>query len=140
MFHRRPLGLNTLSIDAGGSIARMASIEGFARALLIGIVPLVALEALGSKAAVAQTYLIGAFFTLAITLNFSLLDNWIKRRRVVLLSGVFLIAAALVLYVGSGLVFALGIGLRAAAASLFSVCLSLYIMDYIGKRALAHSD
>ena len=140
MFHRRPVGLNTLASDAGGSIARMASIEGFARAILIGIIPLVALEALGSKAAVAQTYLIGALFTLSITLNFSLLERWIKRRRVVLLSGFFLIAASLVLYAGSGLVFALGIGLRAAAASLFSVCLSLYIMDYIGKRELAHSE
>ena len=30
--------------------------------------------------------------------------------------------------------------MRAAAASLFSVCRSLYIMDYIGKRELAHSE
>ncbi len=140
MFHRRPLGLNTLATDAGGSIARMASVEGFSRAVLIGIVPLVALDALGSKAAVAQTYLIGALFTLAITLNFSLLEKWLQRRRVVLLSGCFLIGATIALYAGSGLVFALGIGMRAAAASLFSVCLSLYIMDYIGKRQLTHSE
>jgi MFS family permease len=140
MFHRRPVGLNTLATDAGGSIARMASIEGFSRALLIGIVPLVALDALGSKAAVAQTYLTGALFTLAITLNFNVLERLLKRRRVVLLSGLFLIGATIALYAGSGLVFALGIGMRAAAASLFSVCLSLYIMDYIGKRELAHSE
>ena len=140
MFHRRPLGLNTLATDAGGSIARMASVEGFSRALLIGIVPLVALETLGSKAAVAQIYLIGALITLAITLNFSVLERMLKRRRVVLLSGLFLIAASIALYAGNGLVFALGLGMRAAAASLFSVCLSLYIMDYIGKRELAHSE
>ena len=140
MFHRRPVGLNTLATDAGGSIARMASIEGFSRAVLIGIVPLVALDALGSKAAVAQTYLIGALFTLTITLNFSVLERLLHRRRVVLLSGLFLIGATIALYAGSGLVFALGIGMRAAAASLFSVCLSLYIMDYIGKRELTHSE
>jgi ACDE family multidrug resistance protein len=140
MFHRRPVGLNTLATDAGGSIARMASIEGFSRALLIGIVPLVALDALGSKAAVAQTYLIGALFTLTITLNFNVLERLLKRRRVVLLSGLFLIGATIALYIGDGLIFALGIGMRAAAASLFSVCLSLYIMDYIGKRELAHSE
>ena len=140
MFHRRPVGLNTLATDAGGSIARMASIEGFSRALLIGIVPLVALDALGSKAAVAQTYLIGALFTLTITLNFNVLEKLLKRRRVVLLSGLFLIGATIALYIGDGLIFALGIGMRAAAASLFSVCLSLYIMDYIGKRELAHSE
>jgi ACDE family multidrug resistance protein len=140
MFYRRPVGLNTLESDAGGSIARMASIEGFARALLIGIVPLVALEALGSKAAVAQIYLIGALFTLSITLNFSTLERILHRRRVVLLAGFLLIGACFALYSGSGLIFALGIGMRAAAASLFSVCLSLYIMDYIGKRELAHSE
>lgn len=140
MFHRRPVGLNTLGTDAGGSIARMASIEGFSRAILIGIVPLVALEALGSKAAVAQIYLIGALFSLAITLNFNVLERLLKRRRVVLLSGLLLMGATVALYAGNGLVFALGLGMRAAAASLFSVCLSLYIMDYIGRRELAHSE
>ena len=140
MFHRRPAGLNTLETDAGGAIARMASVEGFSRGILVGVVPLIALEALGSKEAVAHTYLMGAIFTLLITLNFNSLERILKRRRVVVASGIFIILAALCLFYGEGMVFALGIGLRSAAASLFSVCLSLYIMDYIGKRDLAWSE
>ena len=140
MFHRRPAGLNTLETDAGGAIARMAAVEGFSRGVLVGVVPLIALEALGSKEAVAHTYLIGAIFTLLITLNFNSLERLFKRRRVVVLSGIFIMLAACLIFFGSGAIFALGIGLRSAGASLFSVCLSLYIMDYIGKRDLAWSE
>ncbi|MEZ5449661.1 MAG: hypothetical protein R3E89_11970 [Thiolinea sp.] len=56
------------------------------------------------------------------------------------LAGSFLCIAAVLLLLGDGLLFALGIGLRAAAASLLSVCLSLYIMEYINKQSLALTE
>ncbi|MEZ5341772.1 MAG: hypothetical protein R2706_10045 [Acidimicrobiales bacterium] len=52
------------------------------------------------------------------------------------LSSLMLVAAALLFTVADGALFALAIGMRSTQASLFSVCLSLYIMDYIGKRQL----
>jgi ACDE family multidrug resistance protein len=134
MFHRRPIGLNTLVSEAGNSLARLNALDGFSRALLVGIVPLLALQALGSKEAVTNAYLLGSIMTLMITLNFASLERLLKRRWVLTLGGCFLIIATAVLYFGNGFEFALGIGLRSAAASLFSVCLSLYIMDYIGKK------
>ncbi|HPE60565.1 MAG: hypothetical protein KDI15_10685 [Thiothrix sp.] len=140
MFHRRPIGLNSLASNAGRSLARLNALEGFARAVLVGVVPLLALDALGSKEAVARMYLLAAIFTLCITLNFSSLERLLQRRWVVTLAGGFLCLAAALLYWGHGLVFALGIGLRASAASLFSVCLSLYIMDYITKQHLALNE
>jgi MFS family permease len=45
-----------------------------------------------------------------------------------------------ILILGEGMIMALGIGLQQAAASLFSVCLSLYIMDYIGKQDLIYTE
>ena len=140
MFHRRPHGLNTLIGEAGDSLAKLNALDGFARSVLVGIVPLLALEALGSKQAVTLAYLLGSIMTLMITLNFAALERLLQRRWVVTLGGGFLIAAAFILYLGSGLAFAVGIGLRSAAASLFSVCLSLYIMDYIGKKALTRIE
>jgi len=48
--------------------------------------------------------------------------------------------AAMFLYTRFEPLFALGIGMRSAAASIFSVCMSLYIMDYIGKRDLTRNE
>ena len=140
MFHRRPHGLNTLIGEAGDSLAKLNALDGFSRSILVGIVPLLALEALGSKQAVTLAYLLGSIMTLVITLNFATLERLLQRRWVVTLGGGFSIVAALILYLGDGLEFAVGIGLRSAAASLFSVCLSLYIMDYIGKQALTRIE
>ncbi len=140
MFHRRPPGLNTVVNDASNSLAKLNALDGFSRALLVGVVPLLALEALGSKEAVTRAYLIGSVMTLMITLNFATLERLLQRRWVVTLGGCFLIVAAAILYFGNGLEFAIGIGLRSAAASLFSVCLSLYIMDFIGKKELTRTE
>ncbi|MEZ5534318.1 MAG: MFS transporter [Thiolinea sp.] len=142
MFHRRPLGLNTVfaTTEAGSSLARLNGLEGFSRAILVSVVPLLALEALGSKESVAHMYLAAALFTFCITLNFSRLERWLQRRWIVTLAGGFLCTAAVLLYLGGPWAFALGIGLRASAASLFSVCLSLYIMDYITRQHLKMTE
>ena len=140
MFHRRPIGLNSIPLNAGSSLARLNGLEGFSRAVLVSVVPLLALQALGSKESVAHMYLLAAVFTFCITLNFSRLERLLQRRWVVTTAGIFLTVAAVLLYYGHNFLFALGIGLRASAASLFSVCLSLYIMDYITRKQLAFSE
>lgn len=140
MFHRRPTGLDTLVSEAGTSLAKLNALEGLSRSLLVGVVPLLAFQALGSKEAVTNAYLLGSIMTLMITLNFANLERILKRRWVLTLGGCFLVAATAVLYFGNGFEFAVGIGLRSAAASLFSVCLSLYIMDYIGKKDLTRVE
>ena len=140
MFDRRPSGLHAVVTNASLSIAQLGSLEGFSRSLLVGIVPLLALKALGSKEAVTQAYLLASVLTLTITLNFATLERLLHRRWVLTLGGSFLITGALVLMLGDGFEFAIGIGLQSAAASLFSVCLSLYIMDYIGKKELKYSE
>ena len=40
MFHRRPQALTQLSSGTSESLARLAALEGFSRALLVGVVPL----------------------------------------------------------------------------------------------------
>ena len=140
MFHRRPAGLVTLVNSAGASLAKLNALDGLSRSMLVGLVPLLALDALGSKQAVANAYLLASLMTLAITLNFATIERFLGRRWVVTLAGGFLIGAAFILYIGTGLEIAFGIAMRSAAASLFSVCLSLYIMEYIGKKELTRTE
>lgn len=140
MFDKRPTGLQAFSGDAGTPLARLNALEGFSRALLVGVIPLLALQALGSKEAVTRAYLLASILTLLITLNFATLERLLHRRWVVSLGSGFIIIAALIFMLGDGLEIAVAIGLQSAAASLFSVCLSLYIMDYIGKKDLVYSE
>ena len=140
MFDRRPAALLVVSGRAGESFARLNALEGIARSLLMGVIPLLALEVLGSKEMVTRAYLLASILTLTITLNFAALERLLQRRWVVTLGVACTMIAMTFLLLGDGPIMALGIGLQQAAASLFSVCLSLYIMDYIGKRELIYTE
>ena len=107
---------------------------------MIGLIPLLALEALGSKEMVTRAYLAASVLTLLVTLNFATLERLLQRRWVLTLGGGFSFTAVLILAFGEGWVMSIAIGLQSAAASLFSVCLSLYIMDYIGKKELIFTE
>ncbi|MCP4765097.1 MAG: MFS transporter [Gammaproteobacteria bacterium] len=140
MFDRRPTGLQAFSGRAGEPLARLNACEGFARSLMIGLIPLLALEALGSKEMVTRAYLAASILTLLITLNFATLERLLQRRWVVTLGVGFTLTAILILTFGQGWIMSFAIGFQSAAASLFSVCLSLYIMDYIGKKDLIFTE
>jgi len=140
MFHRRPLALTQLSGNTSINLARMSAIEAISRSVLVSIVPLLALETLGSKENVAFVYLIAGVLTLCITLNLGTLERLIARRWLVTLGGIILILAAVFLFTRSAVLLPLGIGLRSAAASIYTVCMSLYIMDYIGKKELTLNE
>lgn len=133
---RRPEGLFELDADVGTEIARLGAFEGFARSVLTGVVPLAALDALGSKRAVSYVFVGGAVITLLFTLNVGVLERRMQRRWVVNLAALFLLVAVTMFTFVDGPLFAVAIGLRSAEASIFSVCISLYIMDYIGKAQL----
>ncbi|MEM7564544.1 MAG: MFS transporter [Pseudomonadota bacterium] len=140
MFERRPTGLQAFPGGAGEPIARLNALEGLARSMLVGIIPLLALEALETKEMVTRAYLFASVLTLFITLNFAPLERWLKRRWVLSLGVGFILSAMLLFVFGSGMSIALAIGLQTAAASLFAVCISLYIMDYIGKKQLIYTE
>ena len=106
----------------------------------MGLIPLIALEALGNKEMVTRAYLAASMLTLLITLNFATLERLLQRRWVVTLGASFSLTAILIFSFGKGWIMSIAIGLNAAAASLFSVCLSLYIMDYIGKKELIFTE
>ena len=140
MQDRSPIGFRAAVGDAGVPLARLNALECFSRALLVGVVPLLAFEALGSKQAVTQVYLLASLLTLTVTLNFATLEHWLQRRRVVTLGAGLSLVSALIFWFGTDYELALAIGLQKAAGSLFALCLSLYIMDYIGKRDLVVTE
>ncbi|MEP1122747.1 MAG: MFS transporter [Ilumatobacter sp.] len=137
---RRPEGLQQLDPGAATQLARLTALEGFARSIIVGVVPLAALDALGSKAAVSYAFFGGAALTLLITLNIGRLERAVQRRWVMMIGAGLLVAAASMYAVVDGPLFAIAIGFHSTAASIFSVCLSLYIMDFIGKAELTTTE
>jgi MFS family permease len=140
MLLQRPHMLQQLDKDVGRSLAMLCGLEGLGRAIMVGLMPLVALEVLGSKQAVTNAYVGGGCLALFVTLNVGRLESWMPRRWVVtggLLS--LVVAANFFLFVDNWLL-AIGIGLVAVAAGVFSVCLALFIMEYIDKRDFVRNE
>lgn len=108
--------------------------------MLVGTVPLLALERLGSKDAVSQVFTAGAVLTLLVTLNLGRLEQMMARRWVMTMAIVSLFSAAILFTFTVAPTFILAIGLRSAAASMFSVLLTLYVMDHIGKGELTRME
>ncbi len=118
----------------------MAGLEGFARALMVGTIPLVALEALGSKQAVSVVFMVGSGLTVFVTVNIGRLERTVPRRWVLTGGVVSLMTAAALFAWGPPWAMPIAVGLRSAEASIFSVCLSLYMMDFIGKAELTRAE
>lgn len=135
MLPRQPTYLRSLGAEAGSGLARLSGIESFARAVVSGVIPVLAFEALGTKQAVSLTFAAGGLFALAVTLSFGRLQLLLSRKWVMTL-GLALLAASAALNAFDGPLFALGIGFRSAAASIFAVSLSLLVMDAVQRSQL----
>lgn len=136
----RNANIDYLEPNVGHGLARLSGVEGLARSLMAGVVPLAALEALGDKQTVSIAFSCGAVFALLITINLGTLERKFHRRWVANGAIVALFTSAVFFASGSGLASGAGIGLRSAAASTFSVILTLYVMDFVGKRDLTMNE
>ena len=137
---RPPVGLQHVPGHAADRIARLAGIEGLARAVMVGTVPLVALEQLGSKEAVSYAFFAGSLVTVVTTLNVARLERVIPRRWILTGGGLALISAATLFALGPSWSIPIAIGLRSSHASVFSVVLSLYLMDFVAKSDFVNAE
>jgi MFS family permease len=140
MLLQRPHMLQQLDKDVGRSLAMLCGLEGLGRAIMVGLMPLVALEVLGSKQAVTNAYVGGGCLALFVTLNVGRLESWMPRRWVVTGGLLSLVVAANFFLFADNWLLAIGIGLVAVAAGVFSVCLALFIMEYIDKRDFVRNE
>jgi MFS family permease len=136
----RPLPLLHLDKGVGTGLARLSGLEGLTRSLLVATVPLLALDRLGSKDAVSQAFTVGAVLTLLVTLNLGRMEELVARKWVMTFGIVALFSAAILFTLTYTPAFVVAIGLRSAAASTFSVLLTLYVMDHIGKGELTQME
>ena len=114
--------------------AVMCGLQGVARALPLTILPLTALEIMGSAQEVSLLYFCASFVGLAGSLSMPLLVHLIRRRRVVALGTVLICLAAALLSLGSGIVFAAGLTCFLVGFIAIDISLNLHLMDHIPRQ------
>ena len=72
---RSPTGLQQLEPEVAVSLARLTGLEGFARAVMVGVIPLAALETFGTKERVSYVFLAGAALSTLVTLHVGTLER-----------------------------------------------------------------
>jgi len=140
VFPRRVQPIWYLEFRGAKSLAKLGFLETLARSIVSGVVPLVALESLGSNAAVSWAYVGGASMGLVVTLHVGRMERALARRWVTTIGLGSLVGAAFLFMFVTGPVITVGIGLLATAASLFSITLSLFIMESVSKQDLTRSE
>lgn len=141
MLFNRPHAIHQLvRDDVGRDLARLGGLEGLARSMIVTVLPLAALDALGSKAAVSTAYFAGSCLALIATLNVGRFESWLPRRWVVTFALAGAVLANVLAITAHGRVVALAVAFVNTEAAIFAVLISLFIMDYIGKRELARNE
>ena len=140
MFPRRVQPLWYLEFEGAQSLAKLGFLETSARSIVSGVVPLAAIDALGDKQSVSLAYVAGAVVALVVTLNLGVLERRFMRRWVTTLGLTLLVGAAAVFSFADDALVSVGIGMLASAASVFSVTLSLFIMESVTKTDLARAE
>ena len=141
MLPNRPHAIRQLvRDDVGRDLARLGGLEGLGRSMLVTVLPLSVLASLGSKSAVTYVYFAGSCLALLATLNVERLETRLARRWVITaaLTGA-VIANAIVIATDSPFLV-IAVALVNTQSAIFAVLISLFIMDYIGKRDLVRNE
>lgn len=136
----RPVFLKRLGAPGAEAFAVLFALESLARAVLATVIPLEALRFLGDAGGVSSAFFASSLCALCASLGIPWLVRKTARRWVYSLGFVGL-AAAPALFVLPGFeAFMAGMILRAIGTVAVTVCLSLYILDFIAKKDLSRSE
>jgi len=120
--------------------ATLFSLSAISRTLLVTLIPLQALTLLGDAQAVSVLYFAISFTNLFLSLSIPWLVRLIRRRRVFTLGGLLLVAAPLVIAVGSLEALVAGMVLQVFGVVCLEITLSLYLMDHIPRQEMGRFE
>ncbi|MEX2630977.1 MAG: MFS transporter [Tistlia sp.] len=133
---RHPIWLQAAGAPGATSFALLFSLESLTRAIIASVVPLQVLTLVGDPKGMSLVYFVVSGIGLLLNFSVPLLVRLISRRWTYSLGAIASLAAALLL-AGETLVgSAAGMLLRVFGTACFSICLNLYILDYLKRREL----
>ena len=135
-----PVWLGTASAPRARTFATLFSMSAVSRTLLITLIPLQALTLLGDAQAVSVLYFAVSFANLVLSLSIPWLVRRIRRRRVLTLGGLLLVAAPLLIGLGTPHGLVAGMLFQVFGVACLEITLSLYLMDHIPRQEMGRFE
>jgi len=136
----RPVFFKRLGAPGAEAFAVLFALESFARAILATVIPIEALRFLGTAGNVSSAFFVSSLCALCAGLGIPWLVRKTARRWVYSLGFLGLASAPALLAVPGFETFMAGMVVRAVGTVAVTVCLSLYILDFIAKKDLSRSE
>lgn len=136
----RPVFFKRLGAPGAEAFAVLFALESFARAILATVIPIEALRFLGTAGNVSSAFFVASLCALCAGLGIPWLVRRTARRWVYSLGFLGLASAPALLAVPGFETFMAGMVVRAVGTVAVTVCLSLYILDFIAKKDLSRSE
>lgn len=131
---RFPMWLRVVDRPGANVFATLSATEAFSRALIAGIIPLEAYELLETARNVSIAYTAIGVLALLTSFAVPLVIRVVRRKWVFSAGCLFMVAAALLMSVGSAVPFVAALQFRALAVVCVNISLNLYILDYIRRK------
>jgi len=135
-----PVWLGAASASRARVFATLFSLSAISRTLLITLIPLQALTLLGDAQSVSVLYFAVSLTNLVLSLSIPWLVRLVRRRRVFSLGGLFLVAAPLLIALGTPLGLVAGMVLQVFGVACLEITLSLYLMDHIPRQEMGRFE
>ncbi len=132
--------LGTAGAPRARTFAILFSLATIGRTLLITLVPLQALTLLGDAQAVSVLYFAVSLANLCLSQSIPWLVRLLRRRWVFSFGGLLLVAAPLVIALGTPAGLAVGLVLQVFGVACLEITLSLYLMDHIPRRDMGRFE
>ncbi len=140
MHVRHPIWLRRVSMPGAEAFAMLFALESLARALLATVIPLEALALLGNAQKVSILFFLVSVVGLCGTFAVPWLVRRTARRWVYSLGAVLMIFATGLLAAGTLPGQALGMAARLLGVLSMTICVNLYIMEYISRRDFGRAE
>ncbi|WP_419905792.1 MFS transporter [Kiloniella sp.] len=140
MFVRHPIWLRSVTRPGAESFALVFALESLSRSLISSVIPIQLLRILGDTQHVSAMYFGASCIGLVVSLFLPLLVEIVPRRWVYSIGAFLFVTAALLFMVDSEISLALGMLARVVGLVSTTICMNLYILDYIARKDLSKSE
>lgn len=137
---RSPLYLSHAPTPKVEDFALIAALEAGVRGTLLSVMPLVMYRAYQDPTIVSGVYLAVGITSLICGLMVPWASRYVPRRWLFTLSGALYVLGMTLALTGDRTAVATALLVNAVATVTFSVCLSAYVLDYIGRQDLGRNE
>ena len=137
---RFPMWLRVVDRPGATVFASLAGLEAFSRALVAGVIPIIAYEMLETARAVSVAYTVIGLIAMLASFLVPLLLRAVRRKWVFTVGCLCMVVGPVLMAVADTATYLAGLQLRALAVVCVNIALNLYILDYIRRTEFVKAE